>query len=274
MLFFNSLAAFNREPTKAEVRIASAEYWDVRAAHWNLVHSPLTVDEHIRDTYSELIRRTFVHPPGSLKALILGATPQLIHLAVMEAALRNSSPPATSITIMDSSRQMLTRSLKSVQQASHYGHTVHAVHREWVYGLGLQSPGVDLILADGSFNVLSTADYRPLLRGLQRVLRPGGSLIVRFFAREFSAEHATNLGVSRISSYMRDASRRSNWDVPVTDVTSGLRSTTYSYPPRKAFVKLLEKYELYEDATMYAHHPHAEMFPIIAFRRLRSGYDD
>lgn len=264
--FFKPLRVFDGAASDMQARSASSRYWDARAVTWDDVEPPLVPNQTIVAAYTDLLMgpKVLFHRDAA-HLLVLGSTHSLVSGLLPLVASAGIDPALTSVTLMDSSEGMLMKGFRCMQGTIPFAYSpaVHLVRKEWVHGISTLTNQVDLVVADGSFNVISTGDYRPLLRQLLRVIGYGGALAVRFYDRAHADIESANEGVARLSRYAERADRASRWDVSV-----GVgNTTTYSFPPLSLFIKLLDSYGFLEYDRVYAHHDNSRMFPIILFRQ-------
>jgi SAM-dependent methyltransferase len=107
---------------------------------------------------------------GPHRVLILGATPELARLGW---------PHETHVYGVDRSLDMI-RSAWPQQELNREG---LGINGDWRH-LPLADASMSVVIGDGSYsNVETVADYELLSAEVQRVLRPGGHLIIRLYVR-------------------------------------------------------------------------------------------
>jgi ubiquinone/menaquinone biosynthesis C-methylase UbiE len=137
-------------------------HWDDHAAQWNLLASPLR--PHADDLAS--VRRALT---GGGRALLLGVTPEYAGLFERVVAIDHNAPMIRAMWARES-----------------HGDT--AVQGDWLQ-LPLREASFDACIGDGCLNLLACPwQYERLFGQLRRVLRPGGRLALRVFARPDAGE--------------------------------------------------------------------------------------
>ena len=131
-------------------------HWKSFADHWNRLGPPLRPGSEDVAIFRHLLG------PAEGMNLLLGVTPELSDFAQLIA--------------VDNSAGMLA----AVWPGNRPGR--HAVQADWL-DMPFANDMFDTIMADGSFTTLDyPLQYDQLFAQLQRVLKPGGRLVVRLFA--------------------------------------------------------------------------------------------
>lgn len=138
------------------------DHWALHAQRWHLHAPPLRPSEPdvaiVRDI-ATIWRKEHDREPH---VVVLGVTPEYV------GAFQH-------VTAVDVEPAMIKALFKEKP-----GH--RAVLASWL-SMPLEDASVDLIVGDGSTNVIDYPDdYKALVSELHRVLRPGGSLALRLFA--------------------------------------------------------------------------------------------
>lgn len=268
--FLRPMRCFDPQPVDPERHDSSIAYWNAKCVEWDKVTAPLRPDDVVISAYERAFSdRTFDRYVAQM--LVLGSTTELAKCMLQHAAYEHIGPLQTSLTFMDSSQDMLLQGMRKFAErpVTTYSSAIHAVRKDWVSGLHSTSHPLDLVVADGSFNVLPTSEYRAVLTQLRRLMHSGGVLMVRFYDREFLELESRNGGITRMSYAANRATAKSNWNVQALCSQDLMESfSTYSFPPLKLFLKLLAEYGFQEEAREYAHHGASRMFPIIRFRQV------
>lgn len=152
-------------------------YWRQHAAQWQRIGSPLRPAPADAELYWRAISSSL--PASALagaRALLLGVTPELASL---------QWPRESSLIACDTSRDMI----RSIWPLGRFpGSFCAVVNANWL-ALPLASGDCQVVVGDGALTVIEKAtDCRRLARELQRVLQPGGSLVLRLFCQPPVAE--------------------------------------------------------------------------------------
>jgi SAM-dependent methyltransferase len=134
----------------------AAIHWDGLASQWNRLSSPLRpCAEDV-----EIMQRALV--PGAGLTLLLGVTPELASLPGPLVAIDNNAAMIGALWPRD--------------------HTAHRVIQgDWLT-LPFAPHTFDAIIGDGSLTLLSyPAQYERLFGQLERVVKPGGKILIRLF---------------------------------------------------------------------------------------------
>lgn len=146
--------------------------WKFIAVNWQLCQSPLRpstedlsfIQRRIDSCYSSVL---------GLNVLVLGVTPDYHSLRM---------PPDSTIRVMDISMKMIKLVWPGSQTA--------AIHANWQH-MPLAALSQDIVLLDGGMSLLSyPKGQQQVLQELQRVIKPGGSFIVRLFVLPHIHEHS------------------------------------------------------------------------------------
>jgi SAM-dependent methyltransferase len=172
--------------------LVGADHWGRLATFWSLLGSPLrpaAQDMAVAEAVARSWRQS--HPGAPLHALVLGATPEYAAMAW---------PDGASVVAIDRSEAMLG----ALWPGGEGPPARRGQAGDW-RALALADGSVDLALGDGCFTVVEFPDEaRQVTRELGRVLRPGGRLVVRVFARPEAREEldevAAALWAGRIGS--------------------------------------------------------------------------
>lgn len=142
-------------------------HWDNQARQWALIGEPLKPSIIDLENTTRWMKDHFHSSNTAPNALVLGVTPEIIHLPW---------PQQTRLFAVDYSEAMIQSVLpKETSTLAPIG-----LLANWL-NLPFPSSSIDLVIGDGSFSQLSWKDYGVLAREIQRVLKPGGLLIVRCF---------------------------------------------------------------------------------------------
>ncbi len=153
--------------------------WRNHSMNWSLVGSPLRPTEEDQRIMMMLSIPALSHSMEHTDVVVLGVTPELVHL---------SWPCNTRVQAFDHSADMIasvwypnSRNSSFVQQVS------------W-QNMPLSDNSVDLVIGDGCFTVLPSADAcRVVLAESARVLKRTGLLVLRCFIRPERSETLENV---------------------------------------------------------------------------------
>jgi SAM-dependent methyltransferase len=149
-------------------------HWDRVAAHWELLGPPLRPSEQDISLMQQAVARWSTRPVDRrLKALLWGVTPEIAAMAW---------PEGTDLLAVDRSAEMI----RLVWPGDLNGRK--AERADWLQ-LPVINRSVDVVIGDGSFNCVDYPEgYESLAESARRVLRDGGTLVVRFFVRPEEVE--------------------------------------------------------------------------------------
>ncbi|HUW25221.1 MAG TPA: class I SAM-dependent methyltransferase [Gallionella sp.] len=138
-------------------------HWDNLAIQWSKLASPL------RPCHEDVgIIRQFLEPDGNL-CLLLGVTPEFTSLPIRVIAMDNSAGM-----------------IRALWPDNKTGHNV--VRGDWL-DMPFAANSFDTIIGDGSLALLSyPLQYERLFIQLNRTLKPGGKILIRFFLRPEQGE--------------------------------------------------------------------------------------
>jgi SAM-dependent methyltransferase len=148
---------------------ASAGHWAHQAGRWQALGAPLKPSpEDI--AAAEAAAQEAARSETGLSALILGVTPELVRMAW---------PARTRLTAFDHAPAMVEKIWPGVSP----GVVGEAMVADW-RSLPLETRSIDFAAGDGSYNSIeSVAAQNAVSAELVRVLRPGGLLALRVYAR-------------------------------------------------------------------------------------------
>jgi SAM-dependent methyltransferase len=151
------------------------KHWNSVAARWHLYASPLRPCAEDLSTFGDFIRAHGPAPSnGSPAALILGVTPEIATMWW---------PTGTFVTGVDRSQEMIDRAWPGDRPGVR-----RAICADW-FALPDPARSYDLVLADGSFNLLGYPDeMRRLIARLRGTAQPGALLVTRTFTRPAACE--------------------------------------------------------------------------------------
>jgi SAM-dependent methyltransferase len=150
--------------------------WEQQARQWSQVKPPLRPSgEDLLWAQDTLNRWSSRHGPAPVTALVLGVTPELATL---------NWPAASHVLGADLSMPMI-RGLWPAPP----GHLVRrsAVQADWL-ALPLSNRSCDLVFGDGCYVTLRRAQAPRLTHSVHRVLKPGGTFLIRVFVRPAADE--------------------------------------------------------------------------------------
>lgn len=146
------------------------DHWHKHARVWSLISPPLRPSPEDLRLSQAWIERLIEPLDGQNRALILGATPELALLDWLGN---------TQVYGVDRSLDMV-RNAWPGQELKREGLGINGDWRQ----LPLTDESMSVVIGDGSYsNVETVADYERLSAEVQRVLRPGGHLIIRLYVR-------------------------------------------------------------------------------------------
>ena len=155
---------------------AYPQYWSVYPQLRQHVGSPLCPapdDVRLMEALVKQVSRTT--NGGSLHAVLLGVTPDLA---------RMSWPTETRLLALDHSWEMV----QMVFPRDELSMQAIAVHGDW-RALPVTDAKVDVVVGDGCYSQLeNAASYQEVSAEVSRVLRQGGTFVMRFFVRPDPAE--------------------------------------------------------------------------------------
>jgi SAM-dependent methyltransferase len=132
-------------------------HWRKAHRHWRHVGSPLRPDAEECGLFSRALRDV----EGGATALVLGSTSELANL---------SWPEETRVLAVDSSHEMLSHRWPGL-----------GCRAQWT-ALPLPDRSLEVVLCDGGVGLLPYPEgQRELAAELGRVIRPGGTFVVRLF---------------------------------------------------------------------------------------------
>jgi SAM-dependent methyltransferase len=177
-------------PVSADPSPSPGSRWEKLARHWRLLGPPFrALEEDARRIHAAWLNGQPQLPARRLDVLLLGVTPEL-------AEHRWSAD--YSLTALDRSEPML----RSIWPGD-------GPHRRAVQGEWLQAPfpdaSFDLVISDGGVVVMGSLEKAAALaHECHRLLRPGGRVAVRHFAREESQPDAEALPDAVARGEIRD----------------------------------------------------------------------
>lgn len=149
-------------------------HWDNQARQWALIGEPLRPSQADVEQYYYWIRGRLQSPVDSLTVLILGVTPEIVHIPW---------PTRTRLLAVDCCESMIRNVLpKSTTTVSPIG-----LLANWLQ-LPLPSASVDIVLGDGCYSQISGIDYENLTLEIRRVLKPAGLFLIRFFTKPLAED--------------------------------------------------------------------------------------
>jgi len=144
--------------------------WERQAEQWELLGRPLRPGEEDIARVQTTIDERLQVDGDAPTALILGVTPELVHLRWPDRA-----------TVLATDRSMvMIRGVGPVPGDSVRRSSV--VQTDWMT-LPLAGASCDLVVSDGGFANVPGASAAPLARSIRRVLGPDGVLTTRMFMR-------------------------------------------------------------------------------------------
>jgi len=160
----------------AQADEAGRAHWDSNAAIWRHYSSPLRPCDEDVATFRRFIAR---HARQAREVLLLGVTPEIATMPL---------PQDATLTAADRSPEMIRK-----HWPGDASETRQALCVDW-FELPAPPRKYDLVLADGSFNVLGyPRDLRRLLAGLAGLVAPQALLLARTFTRPLQAERMADL---------------------------------------------------------------------------------
>lgn len=141
----------------------SANHWEELARQWEQVGSPLRPCGQDVAFYRRNVEE-LAQIRGALDALILGVTPELYHLPW---------PAGSRVGAVDRSQVMIRAIWPGPSQAAQCA--------SWT-ALPIEDQSCDIAMCDGGLQLLDwPIGHQLLAHELERVIRPGGRLVVRMF---------------------------------------------------------------------------------------------
>jgi SAM-dependent methyltransferase len=141
---------------------AASEHWTGIAKIWEQIGPPLRPSpEDIAFVQEEVHDWSKIH--GAPRALILGVTPELYHMAW---------PQGTDILAADHTQSMIDSVWPGPRNA--------VICSEWTE-LPLENGSRDIVLCDGGIHLMYPQDHQSFVRTLTRILPSGGLCIFRLF---------------------------------------------------------------------------------------------
>lgn len=142
--------------------------WETHARQWQRVGVPLRPSEDDARLMMDLANPLLAHSMRP-RVVVLGVTPEVVQLPW---------PDGVDLLALDQSAEMIARVWQSHPKIQ------SSVRQARWQETFLESHSVDLIVGDGSLNVLPSLEaYAELFVELVRVLRRGGGVIIRCFVR-------------------------------------------------------------------------------------------
>jgi SAM-dependent methyltransferase len=162
------------------------DHWSDIARQWEQIGPPLRPCVQDVAFYTDTIDRG-VRNNGTLRALILGVTPELYHLPW---------PKGTDVLAVDHTQEMIDTVWPGPRDA--------AICADWT-DLPLESTTCDIALCDGGLHLLSYPQgQQKLVQNLHRIVRPNGLCVLRLFVppsqRESTDDVLRDLLAARISN--------------------------------------------------------------------------
>jgi Methyltransferase domain len=156
-------------------------HWERHARQWRHVGPPLRpVTEDVRLMQGAVAQQRRKHAEPVFHALLLGVTPEL-------ASMR--WPEDTCLLAVDRCEGMIAR----VWPRQGLPDMAWVVRGDW-HRFPVRSATMDMVIGDGFFTPLAyPADYLSLGAQIRRLLRPGGSYVIRPFVRPQDAENVTTI---------------------------------------------------------------------------------
>jgi SAM-dependent methyltransferase len=154
-------------------------HWNRHAAQWAKIGSPLRPAAEDCALYRSALAQAFPEPQGgAARVLVLGVTPELASLPF---------GPAVELVACDHAMGM-ARHLWPLRKFS--GAHAAVLNADWL-AMPLAEHRFGVALGDGSLSQLEyPREYRRVVAELQRVLRPGGALVLRLYCRPDPPESA------------------------------------------------------------------------------------
>ncbi len=148
--------------------------WDEQAKKWALLGSPLRPCEQdiaISSAWIKEFARTNLQP---LSVLLLGVTPEIANI---------TWPIGTKLFAVDNNLSMI----KSILPPQTPTLKPMAIAGDWL-NLPFPLASMDIVIGDGCYSTLLYEHYAKMTQEIWRVLKPSGSLIMRYFMRPNCAE--------------------------------------------------------------------------------------
>ena len=142
-------------------------HWDNQAKQWSLLGSPLKPSHIDIQNHISWVSDKIQPNQNALTVLVLGVTPELVQMPW---------PSGTSLFAIDYSAAMVNDILPVKTPTI----TPQGLIGNWLQ-LPILSASVDIVIGDGSYSSLARKDYTILSQEIQRVLKPAGLFIMRFF---------------------------------------------------------------------------------------------
>ena len=164
-----------------------ADQWVRNARQWNLVGPPLRPSsEDLQMVEGVIDRWTGEHPAESLRAALLGVTPEL-------ATMR--WPPDTALVAMDRSEPMI----RAVWPATGLPARAAVIHADW-RAMPIARGAFNLVAGDGSINCLAYPhDCRVVAAAVRQMLDAGGLFVLRAFVRPVERESVAAVAADLVS---------------------------------------------------------------------------
>lgn len=145
------------------------ELWEKQARQWSYLGPPLRPSTEDIQIKLDWIKEHGHRGAPPLSVLLLGVTPELVHIPWPSNTLFFAVD--NTISMIQGVLPSLTPSIKPLPVAGN-----------WLQ-LPFSNASMDIILGDGCYNVLAVNDYARLCQEIQRVLKPDGIFLIRFFTR-------------------------------------------------------------------------------------------
>lgn len=155
----------------------SDSVWKNQASQWERVGPPLRPSQQDHERLEDIIHE-WTAKNGAPRALVLGVTPEMARL---------KWPGGTRLLAVDRSQEMIDK-----VWPGYPGPGEGVLCANWL-DLPLEKQSRDLVVSDGPFGVLRYPnEYREVLKGLHKIIQPGGYFAFRIFVRpEKEEEPAT-----------------------------------------------------------------------------------
>jgi len=217
--------------TGLEPKNNSRGVWETHARQWQRVGVPLRPSEDDARLMMDLANPLLAHSTRP-RIVVLGVTPEVVQLPW---------PDGSDLLALDHSAEMIARVWQSHPRIQ------SSVRKALWQDTPLESHSVDLVVGDGSLNVLPCMeDYANLFVELVRILRREGGFIVRCFVRPVGQESMGEVVKAALNGQIRSfhalkwrvamtLSEGPDFSVPVSDIHATFSS---HFPDRNRLAEI------------------------------------